>query len=245
MSDRPFRVVPAGDSAVIAEFDDRIDERINARAIRLAAAVESARLAGVRDVVPTYRSVAVYFDPLRTDHGALTELLEREVRSPADPADATRLRSGGNRGAGTGCSRARSPVRIPVVYGGEFGPDLGEVARQAGLSEAEVIARHSRAVYRVFMMGFVPGFAYLGTVDPSIAVPRRATARVRVPAGSVGIAGAQTGIYPADTPGGWQLVGRTPLKLFDLTRAAPFLLEPGDAVRFHEITADDYARAEG
>jgi KipI family sensor histidine kinase inhibitor len=223
-----FRFVPAGDSAVIVEFEDRIDERINAQAIGLASAVESARLAGVRDVVPTYRTVAVYFDPLRTDHQALTDLLERE----AGAVDGRR--SG---------PRAGRPHDIPVCYGGDFGPDLADVAAQARLSEAQVIASHSGTVYRVFMMGFVPGFTYLGTVDPAIAVPRRATPRRRVPAGSVGIAGLQTGIYPAETPGGWQLVGRTPLKLFDLARASPFLLKPGDTVRFHPITAGDYARA--
>jgi KipI family sensor histidine kinase inhibitor len=222
------RLVPAGDSAVIVEFEDRIDERINAQAIGLASAVESARLAGVRDVVPTYRTVAVYFDPLRTDHQALTDLLEREAGAV----------DGGRRSG----PRADGPRDIPVCYGGDFGPDLADVAAQARLSEAQVIARHSGTLYRVFMMGFVPGFTYLGTVDPAIATPRRATPRLRVPAGSVGIAGLQTGIYPAETPGGWQLLGRTPLKLFDLARANPFLLKPGDTVRFHPITAGDYAR---
>jgi len=224
-----FRLVPAGDSAVIVEFEDRIDERINAQAIRLASAVESARIAGVRDVVPTYRTVAVYFDPLRTDHQALTDLIERE----AEAVD----------GVSWSGPRAGGPHDIPVCYGGDFGPDLADVAAQARLSEAQVIARHSDTVYRVFMMGFVPGFTYLGTVDPAIAIPRRATPRLRVPAGSVGIAGLQTGIYPTETPGGWQLVGRTPLKLFDLARANPFLLKPGETVRFHPITAGDYARA--
>lgn len=220
MSDTSFRLVHAGDSVVVMELEDRIDERVNAQALHLAMAVDAARLAGVRDVVPTYRSVAVYFDPLRTDYTTLCDLLSTRARegSAAIPEG---LRTG-----------ARPPVRIPVRYGGEEGPDLADVAVFAKLPEAEVIARHTGRVYRVFMMGFLPGFPYLGTVDPAIAAPRRATPRLKVPAGSVGIAGPQTGIYPAESPGGWQLIGRTPVKLFDLARADAFLLQPGDAVEF-------------
>jgi KipI family sensor histidine kinase inhibitor len=213
-----FRLVHAGDSVVVAELADRIDERVNARAIRLAAAIARADLRGVRDIVPTYRSVAVYYDPLRTDFARLSDLLTLEA--PAADAEDPKRRE------------RRSAVRIPVRYGGTDGPDLADVAAFAKLSEAEVIARHSGRSYRVFMMGFLPGFPYLGTVDPTIAAPRRATPRVRVPAGSVGIAGSQTGIYPTESPGGWQLIGRTPLRLFDLSRPTPFLLEPGDAVEF-------------
>jgi inhibitor of KinA len=220
------RIVPAGDSAVIVEFASRIDAAVNAQVVALAESVRATALPGVRDVVPTFCSVAVYFDPLRTDVDALLAQLDREAaRKPPDPAPPA------------------SPVRIPVCYGGEFGPDLAGVARFAGMSEAEIIELHSGPVYRVFMLGFVPGFAYMGTVDPRIAAPRRPTPRVRVPAGSVGIAGAQTGIYPSDSPGGWQLVGRTPVKPFDLGRLRPFLLQPGDAVRFYRIEPKDYETA--
>jgi KipI family sensor histidine kinase inhibitor len=214
-----FRLVHAGDSVVVAELENRIDERVNARAIRLAAALARARLQGVRDIVPTYRSVAVYYDPLRIDYTRLCDLLSTEAHAAADNGD-------------IGRPEHRSPVRIPVKYGGTDGPDLADVAAFAKLSEAEVIARHTSHTYRVFMMGFLPGFPYLGTVDPMIAAPRRATPRLRVPAGSVGIAGSQTGIYPTESPGGWQLIGRTPIRLFDLSRANPFLLEPGDDVEF-------------
>jgi len=166
--------------------------------------------------------VAVYFDPLRTDVHALADRLDREAaREAPEPA------------------RAASPIRIPVCYGGEFGPDLAEVARFAGMSEAEIIELHSAPVYRVFMLGFVQGFAYLGTVDPRIAAPRRATPRVRVAAGSVGIAGLQTGIYPSESPGGWQLVGRTPVKPFDWSIAA-VSLQARDAVRFYRIEPENY-----
>jgi len=220
-----FRIVPAGESALIVEFEARIDPEINARAIACAEAIQAAGLAGVRDVVPTYRSVAVYFDPLRTDGDRLQQRLAREAAQPFRPSTA-----------------AREPVLIPVCYGGEFGPDLAGVATFAGMAEADVVRAHADATYRVFMLGFVPGFAYLGIVDQRIAMPRHATPRVRVPAGSVGVAGVQTGVYPAETPGGWQLIGRTPVKPFDASREDPFLMKAGDAVRFYPIDRAEYDR---
>ena len=220
-----FRIVPAGDSALIVEFDERIDPEINARTIACAEAIQAARLTGVRDVVPTYRSVAVYFDPLRTGHEALTACLERAAGSAATVASA-----------------ARPAVRIPVCYGGELGPDLAAVASFARLPEADVVRRHAAGAYRVFMLGFVPGFAYLGIVDERIAMPRHASPRVRVPLGSVGIAGVQTGVYSAETPGGWQLIGRTPVKPFDPSRDDPFLMQAGDTVLFYPIDRDEYDR---
>jgi KipI family sensor histidine kinase inhibitor len=221
-----FRVVAAGDSALIVEFEERIDPAINARAIRLADALQDAAISGVRDVVPTFRSVAVLFDPLRTDYDALLTRIEREA---AQPEHASRV--------------VREPLSIPVCYGGALGPDLPEVARFAQVSEAEVIRLHADTTYRVFMLGFVPGFAYLGIVDARIAAPRHSTPRVRVPVGSVGIAGVQTGVYPAETPGGWQIIGRTPLKPFDAARAEPFLMRAGDAVRFRSIDRTEYDRS--
>jgi inhibitor of KinA len=218
-----YRIVPAGDSALIVEFDERIDPDVNARTIACADAIEAARVAGVRDVVPTYRSVAVYFDPLRTDSRALTDCLEREAAKP-----------------GKAGLTVRPAVRIPVCYGGELGPDLAGVASFAGLAETAVIDVHAAGSYRVFMLGFVPGFAYLGVVDARIAMPRRATPRVRVPAGSVGIAGAQTGVYPSETPGGWQLIGRTPVKPFDPARDEPFLMKAGDRVQFYPIERAEF-----
>jgi inhibitor of KinA len=215
-----YRLVPAGDSAVIVEFADRVDAVVNARAVRLAAAVRAAALAGVRDVVPTFRSVAVYFDPLKTDLTALGVRLADEARRPPEEPISS------------------SVVSIPVTYGGTSGPDLADVARFAGISEADVVAIHTGCTYRVFMLGFIPGFAYLGTVDARIAAPRRSTPRIRVPAGSVGIAGVQTGIYPSDSPGGWQLVGRTTVRPFDRSRPDPFLLKAGDSVRFYSVGAD-------
>lgn len=217
------RIVHAGDSALIVEFEERIDPEVNARAIACAEAIQAAQVGGVRDIVPTYRSVAVYFDPLRTDHDALMACLEREAASFTPPA-----------------AVERPPVRIPVCYGGDLGPDLTGVASFACMTESDVVRLHTDVMYRVFMLGFVPGFAYLGIVDERIAMPRRATPRVRVPAGSVGIAGGQTGVYSAETPGGWQLIGRTPVKPFDAERAEPFLMKAGDAVQFYAIDRTEY-----
>jgi len=221
-----FRIVHAGDSVVVVEFEERIDPEVNARAISVADRLQAAGIAGVRDVVPTYRAVAVYFDPLRTDYDALHARLEREAKEPGAPADS-----------------AREPVRIPVCYGGaDLGPDLSAVAAVTRMKEADVIRLHTSAIYRVFMLGFVPGFAYMGLVDSRIAVARHSTPRVRVPVGSVGIAGVQTGIYPSETPGGWQLIGRTPLKPFDAARAEPFLVKAGDAVQFFQIDRSEFDR---
>jgi inhibitor of KinA len=222
-----FRLIPAGDSALIVEFEERIDPAVNRRVVRFAGAVEAARIGGVRDVVPTFRSVAVFFDPLRTEYAHLTEFVEQHARQPA-PSD----------------DNQRAPHRVPVCYGGDLGPDLEAVAGFARMPVAEVVSIHASRTYRVFMLGFLPGFAYMASVDTRIAAPRLATPRPRVPRGSVGIAGMQTGIYPADTPGGWQIIGRSPLKPFDLSRPRPFLFEAGDAVHFVPIDRAEYDRLE-
>ena len=219
------RIVAAGDSAIVVEFEARIDPAINALAIALAEALQATEVAGVRDVVPTYRSVAIHFDPLRTDIDALTGQIDRAVAT-----------------AGSSPVTSRSPIRIPVCYGSEFGPDLPAVAAYAGCSEQAVVLAHTETTYRVFMLGFVPGFAYLGIVDQRIAMPRHAVPRVRVPARSVAIAGVQTGIYPSETPGGWRLIGRTPLPPFDPDRPEPFLMKAGDAVQFYAIERAEYDR---
>jgi KipI family sensor histidine kinase inhibitor len=219
------RLVPLGDSALLVEFEDRIDRAINERCIALAEALTARRVAGVRDIVPAYRTVAVYFDPLRTDRAQLQRHLEQTLGAVAATAAAP-----------------RAVIRVPVCYGAADGPDIGEVAGFARSSEEEVVALHTAPIYRVFMLGFSPGFAYMGSVDPRIAAPRRATPRTAVPAGSVGIAGPQTGIYPSATPGGWQLVGRTPLRVFDASRTPPSLFSAGDSVQFFAIGRDQWDR---
>ncbi|MSO29614.1 MAG: 5-oxoprolinase subunit PxpB [Acidobacteria bacterium] len=213
----------AGDSALLLELDPVIDPEVNARAVAIAAALRRHQFPGVRDIVSTFRSVAVFFDPWRADVAALAEAIGRA--SGAAPI-----------------IEERAPIDVEVVYGGENGPDLAEVAAFAGCAPSDVIDRHASRTYRVFMLGFLPGFAYMGSVDDSIAAPRRATPRTRVPAGSVGIAGRQTGIYPVDSPGGWQIIGRTAMKVFDPDRNPPALFAPGDRVRF--VPASSYVVAD-
>ena len=208
-----FGVRDAGDSALLLELEPKIDPAVNARAIGIAAAVSNQRLAGVRDVIPTYRSVAVHFDPLIAD----VETIRESLRRAASAAPS---------------AQQGSLVEIPVAYGGENGPDLQDVAGFAKVSPQTVIERHCAPEYRVFMLGFLPGFAYMGSVDESIAAPRKATPRTRIPSGSVGIAGRQTGIYPRQSPGGWQLIGRTSVRVFDPSREPASLFAPGDRVKF-------------
>lgn len=207
------RVREAGDAGLLLELEPVIDAAVNARAVGIAGALRRRALEGIRDIVPTYRSVAIHFDPSVVSPSLLRDAITQAVRE------------------GQAVHEGRL-IEVPVMYGGEHGPDLAEVAEWAELSPDKVIDRHGAVDYRVFMFGFMPGFAYLGSVDDAIAAPRRATPRVRVPAGSVGIAGRQTGVYPFDTPGGWQLIGRTSVRMFDATRSAPALCAPGDRVRF-------------
>jgi inhibitor of KinA len=222
-----WRLVPVGESVLVVEFEERIDQAVNSRAVLLADRVRASAVAGVRDIVPTFRSVAVYFDPLQTDYDALVSRLEADVAALAAPArDADHA--------------VADPIRVPVCYGGEFGPDLAEVAAFGGVTESEATRLHATPVYRVFMLGFLPGFAYMGTVDPRIAAPRRSNPRTRVPAGSVAIAGPQTGIYPCESPGGWQLIGRTTLRLFDPSREEPSTFAAGDLVQFYPVSPVEF-----
>ena len=220
-----FRIVPVGDATMVVEFEERIDPAVNARAIAAAEALRAAAIPGVRDVVPTYRSVAVYYDPLLTDYERFVWRLEDAIAAPAPAA-----------------SIEHACIRVPVCYGGDFGPDLPEIARFARVSEAEVIEIHISRTYRVFMLGFMPGFAYMGLVDSRIAVPRRETPRVRVPPGSVCVAGVQTSVHPVEAPSGWHLIGRTPVRPFDPSRRDPFLMKPADEVQFYPIGRDEFDR---
>lgn len=211
-----MRIRACGDSMLLVEFESVIDPIVNERAIALAARLRDRRARGVRDVAPGYCTVGVHFDPLQTDLAALETAIAAEASVVAMLDDLP----------------ARSPIKIGVTYGGEDGPDLEAVAERSGCTPAEVIERHAERTYRVYMLGFVPGFAYMGRVDSRIASPRHRVPRERVPAGSVGIAGAQTGVYPVASPGGWQLIGRTERVMFDPNRDQPSLLAPGDLVKF-------------
>jgi KipI family sensor histidine kinase inhibitor len=210
------KIRASGDTMLLVEWEQAIDATINERAIRLADRLRLRLGHVVRDIVPSYCSVGVHFDPLLTDLAALERVIQEESREIPESV----------------AVGARTPLEIGVRYGGVDGPDLRAVAEWAGLSERDVIERHTSAVYRVYMLGFVPGFAYMGRVDRRIAAPRHRVPRERVAAGSVGIAGEQTGVYPISTPGGWQLIGRTDAVMFDASRTAPSLVAPGDLVRF-------------
>lgn len=218
-----FRILALGDSAITIEFGDEIDPEINARVMAFAKTLIDQRWQGIHDVVPTYRSVTIHFNPLRCDSAALTKKLKTVPHhEPGHVASQGTLHE------------------IPVLYGAEWGPDLDDVAAFAGLQPNEAIALHSSIHYRVYMLGFSPGFPYLGLVPECLAIPRRLTPRTQVPAGSVGIAERQTGIYPTATPGGWQLIGRTPTAIYRRTSVDPFLLKPGDLVRFRSIDRDEF-----
>ena len=209
------KFLPAGDAALVAELGDEISPEINRRVRSLSRGLEQGGIPGVFDFLPTYRSVLVFYDPLELSAAELQDGLTRLLESPDGFAES-----------------APQVAHIPVLYGGDMGPDIGFVAQHAGVSEQEVIRLHSGGRYLVYMMGFSPGFAYLGGLDGRLATPRLQSPRAEIPAGAVGIAEAQTGVYPVASPGGWQLIGRTPLKLFDPGREPPALLAAGDYARF-------------
>jgi KipI family sensor histidine kinase inhibitor len=241
------RIVAAGDAAILVEFEDRIDPVVNRTVMAVADAIQKAAVPGVRDIVPTFRSVAIHFDPLRTDYEALVARVTAYTGAGSPYSTETRAPYGEPAPISTETRPPYgdpAPVRVPVCYTHEFGPDLTDVAAFGRINEAEVVRLHTSRIYRVFMLGFVAGFAYMGTVDERIAAPRLSIPRIRVPAGSVGIADVQTGIYPGSSPGGWRIIGRTPLKPFDLARQDPFLFKPADAVQFYAIQPAEYARLE-
>lgn len=213
-----------GEDALLLRFGDAIDADCNARVHQWARRIERSRPSWLRDIVPAYASLALFIDvaafPRATD--ALAEATRWLGRLHGAPE--TR----------TGSGRA---IEIPVQYGGTYGPDLGALAAHAGLTPGEAVARHTAAEYTVAMLGFAPGFPYLLGLDPVLTMPRLSTPRTQVAAGSVGIGGAQTGIYPRRGPGGWQLIGRTHVTLFDPARDPPSLLAPGDRVRFVAVEA--------
>ena len=217
------RLLPAGDAAVTIELGDTISPETNRKVRTLFLSIEAQRIPGVTDLVPTYRSILVYYDPLRLPLADLEDRL-RDLEEHL----------------GETSTEPPRVVELPTLYGGEHGTDLEHVAEHNGLTTGEVINIHSGTDYLVYMMGFTPGFPYLGGMSDRIATPRLETPRTAIPAGSVGIAENQTGVYPIESPGGWQLIGRTPVQLFDPRHDPPVLVEAGDYVRFVPVTEDQY-----
>ena len=218
----------AGDRALVVELGDSIDTAVNDRVRGLMTAVEGLELAGIDDLVPAYRSLLIAYDPVVAPRQELIEAVTEACR-----------------GLGSTGEAERRVVTLPTLYGGEHGPDLGDVAGHSGMDPDRVVALHSGVEYRVYMIGFAPGFPYLGGLPPELATPRLASPRVRIPPGSVGIAESQTGVYPAASPGGWRLIGRTPVRLFDPGREPPSIVVAGDFIRFEALGSEaEYSEIE-
>lgn len=221
------RFLSAGESHLVVEFGQAIDPILNQAVHSLDQRLKTGVLPGFKESVPAYASLLVSYDPLQLSRAALiahcTKLLQND---------------------GKDVPLWRETVEIPVLYGGEWGPDLSEVALKVGLTSREVIELHARADYTVYMIGFMPGYPYLGGLNPRLSLPRLATPRTKVPAGSVAIAELQAGIYPLESPGGWHLLGRTPLRLYRPDYSPPVLLKAGQRVRFRPVTPAEYADIE-
>lgn len=224
-ADFSIEIAPDGDCAVRVQFGETIDPAVNRRVHAFCRAVEMAAIEGVVECVPAFCVAVVYYRPEAIRYGALRERLAPLAAQAADAGE----------------PGAAILIEIPAAYGGEYGPDLPDLAKRAGLSEAEAIALHAATAYRCYMVGFMPGFPYLGQVAEPLRALRLAAPRVRVPAGSVAIAGAQTGIYPRESPGGWNLIGRTPVALFDPSADPPAVICAGDYVRFIPIEPAEFA----
>ena len=232
-----MQITPLGDTALMLEMGEVIDEPTHRRVHVAWQALLATPLPSVTELVPAYTTVTVFYDPYQAVRAGapeteIVEWLSRKIRERLkNPPKIEK-------------SKGRA-VEVPVCYGGEFGPDLGLVAKHTRLSIEEVIKRQSKADYLVYLIGFAPGFPYLGGLPKELITPRHAKPRMNVPPGSVGIAGNQTGIYPLDTPGGWNLIGRTPLKLFMPDKNPPVLIRAGDRVKFRVITPEEFVRLEG
>ena len=218
-----FALLPVGEAAVLVEFGRDVSPAIQARVAALEQAIMKAEHKAIVEWVPTYRSLLVYYDLEQTSYPQMADWLSGLAAQGGDTQAVPRRR-----------------ITIPVLYGGPMGPDLDFVAEHTGLSPEDVIGRHEHPDYLVYMLGFMPGFPYLGGLDPRIVTPRLKTPRTLVPAGSVGIADRQTGVYPVNSPGGWQLIGRTPVRLYAPELADPIMLHPGDLLKFRSVSQAEY-----
>lgn len=218
-----IKYLPAGDKAIVMEFGNEISKEINAKIRSVGRALEEKNIDGIEEVLPTYRSILIMYDPIKVEYEEIVKILD-DLGNKASLGEKEEIRI----------------VEIPTIYGKEFGPDINFVAAHNKITVDEVIKIHTGTDYLVYMLGFTPGFTYLGGMSDKIAAPRLSAPRKKIPAGSVGIAGSQTGMYPSETPGGWQLIGRTPLKLYDPAKEPPVLINAGDYVRYVSITEEEY-----
>lgn len=219
-------ISPVGDCAISIDFGQVIDPKINRHIRQTIERIQALQLDGIIELVPTYCALLVQYDAMLYSYADMCNIIEPTFSESVTDNDNEKV----------------TVIEIPTVYGGEFGPDLGFVASHNNLSEEEVIAIHSGTDYLVYMLGFIPGFTYLGGMDPRIATPRLSSPRTLIPAGSVGIAGEQTGTYPSDSPGGWQIIGRTPVTMYDMSKEQAALLSAGDYVRYVPIDEQEYNR---
>lgn len=219
-------ISPVGDCAISIDFGQVIDPKINRQIRQVIEQIKVLQLDGIIELVPTYCALLVQYDAMVYSYSDICKILDPTLQeSVMDSAN-----------------ELVTIVEIPTVYGGEFGPDLGFVASHNHISEDEVVSIHSGTDYLVYMLGFIPGFTYLGGMDPRIATPRLSSPRTLIPAGSVGIAGEQTGTYPSDSPGGWQIIGRTPVTMYDMSKKQAALLQAGDYVRYVSIDENEFHR---
>ncbi len=234
-----YSLRPLGDHAVVIQLGETIETKTHEKVKRVTSFFEQKPIKWVVELIPAFTTVTLYYDPIKV----IESEKKPEKYSPYDVvcSEIERLL----KGISLDQSIESRVVEIPVCYGGEWGPDLGDVAKHNDLSKEEVISKHAAGEYLVYMIGFAPGFPYIGGMSPDIATPRRDSPRLKIPAGTVGIAGEQTGVYPIETPGGWQLIGRTPLKLFTPeNESSPSLLRAGDTVRFKPISFEEYKEME-
>ncbi len=225
MDNENIRILTAGDSSLLIEFGKIISPDINRKIAATVQLIKAQQTPGVVDIIPAFCSLLINYDPRVISYEEIRDRMQTILKIDVK-ADAAR----------------KKIYEIPVCYGGEFGPDLDNIAQHAGLSPGEVIQIHSSRDYLIYMLGFLPGFCYLGGLDERIHTPRLANPRLKISAGSVGIGGSQTGIYPLDSPGGWQLMGMTPVKTYDPQREVPILVEAGDYIRFIPIDKDEFYR---
>ncbi len=220
-----IRILTEGDSSLLIQFGDEISPHINARISAVVKLLKNCQIEGVVDLIPSYTALLINYNPLVIHYGDLKKRVEEILKMDVK-----------------GDASAKKVVEIPVLYGGDAGPDLKNIAEHAGLTEQEVIDIHSSRDYLIYMLGFLPGFCYLGGLDERIHTPRLANPRLKIREGSVGIGGNATGIYPMDSPGGWQLMGLTPVKTFDPSREVPILLNAGEYIRFIPIDEAEFKR---